>query len=314
MIAPFHKGDADPLHRMLNAIQPHSYVRPHRHLDPPKAEAWVVVRGAVAFFTFEADGAIRDCARIGPGEPCWGVDLVPGVYHGLVALEPDTVLYEVKTGPYAALTDKAFAPFAPLEGTPEAEAYRSSLLKAFEARHPSWRPPQLTAARVMLRGYELHDAEAIFAYSSDIETTRHMAWDTHTSLRDTQAFLNGWVAQSYRNRQLDYAICLREQPQQVIGGIGVIADNQRNSQLGYILKRELWGSGLMVEAAKLLLNHVFSETDAARVFAPIYTDNARSRAFAEKLGMQLEGILRSSCERHGQRKDQAIYSLLTARA
>ena len=60
----------------------------------------------------------------------------------------------------------------------------------------------------------------------------------------------------------------------------------------------------------LLLDRVFSTTDAARVFAPIYSDNLRSRAFAEKLGMQLEGVLRSSCERNGQRKDQAIYSVL----
>jgi RimJ/RimL family protein N-acetyltransferase len=237
------------------------------------------------------------------------------VYHGLVALEPDTVLYEVKTGPYAALTDKAFASFAPSEGTPEAETYRLALLRAFESRQPSqlsqvsWRPPQLTAARVMLRGYERQDAEAIFTYASDVETTRHMAWDTHASVQDAYAFLDGWVADAYRNQQLDYAICLREQPQHVIGGIGVVADAQRNYQLGYILKREHWGSGLMLEAARLLLEHVFSATNAARVFAPIYADNPRSRGFAEKLGMQLEGVLRSSCERNGQRKDQAIYVL-----
>lgn len=136
MIAPFHKSPDDPLHRMLNALQPHSYVRPHRHLDPPKAEAWVVLRGAVAFFMFEEDGAIRECARIGAQDQRRGVDLSPGGYHGLIALEPDTVLYEVKTGPYAAISDKAFAPFAPVEGTPEAEAYRLALLKAYESRQP----------------------------------------------------------------------------------------------------------------------------------------------------------------------------------
>jgi cupin fold WbuC family metalloprotein len=137
MIAPFHKSPDDPLHRMLNALQPHSYIRPHRHLDPPKAEAWVVLRGAVAFFMFAEDGTIRECARIGVSDQRRGVDLSPGCYHGLIALEPDTVLYEVKTGPYAAISDKAFAPFAPVEGTPEAEAYRLALLEAYEARQPS---------------------------------------------------------------------------------------------------------------------------------------------------------------------------------
>src|SRR6187551_3594660 len=41
IIQPFHRTLDDALHRMFNAIQPGSYARPHRHLDPPKAEAWI---------------------------------------------------------------------------------------------------------------------------------------------------------------------------------------------------------------------------------------------------------------------------------
>lgn len=123
MIQPFHRSEQDALHRMFNAVQPDSYVRPHRHLDPPKAEAWVLLRGALVFFTFEDDGAIRDCIEVRAAGPVFGVDLVPGVLHTFVATEPDTVVYEVKTGPYSATNDKAFANFAPAEGTPEATRY-----------------------------------------------------------------------------------------------------------------------------------------------------------------------------------------------
>jgi hypothetical protein len=35
-------------------------VRPHRHLDPPKTEAWIVLRGAVLFVTFFDDGGISE--------------------------------------------------------------------------------------------------------------------------------------------------------------------------------------------------------------------------------------------------------------
>src|SRR3712207_349027 len=75
VIQPFHKTEDEPLHRMLNAIQPGSYARPHRHLDPPKAEAWVMLRGAGAFFTFEDDGRVRDCLRVSAGGDLFGVDL-----------------------------------------------------------------------------------------------------------------------------------------------------------------------------------------------------------------------------------------------
>lgn len=132
VIQPFHKSAEDPLHRMLNAVQPDSYVRPHRHLEPPKAEAWVVLRGALVFFTFEDDGRVRDCVHLAAGGEVFGVDLVPGVYHGFIALEPDTVIYEVKTGPYSEQTDKAFAPWAPEEGTPEAGEFMRALLEAHQ--------------------------------------------------------------------------------------------------------------------------------------------------------------------------------------
>ena len=120
MIQPFHRSEQDTLHRMFNAVQLDSYVRPHRHLDPPKAEAWIVLRGAVVFFTFEENGAIRDCIELRASGPAFGVDLVPGVFHSFLAIEPDTVVYEVKTGPYSACDDKTFASFAPAEGTAEA--------------------------------------------------------------------------------------------------------------------------------------------------------------------------------------------------
>jgi cupin fold WbuC family metalloprotein len=123
MILPFHKQETDALHRMLNAVQPDSYIRPHRHREPPKTESWVLIQGALAFFTFEEDGRVRELVRLEPGGAALGVDLAPGIYHTFVATAPDTVVYEVKTGPYAPADDKAFAPWAPPEGDPSAPEY-----------------------------------------------------------------------------------------------------------------------------------------------------------------------------------------------
>jgi cupin fold WbuC family metalloprotein len=131
MIQPIHRGDSATLHRMFNAVQPGSYIPPHRHWDPPKAESWLVLRGALAFFTFDAQGAITECLEIRADGEIFGVDLEPGVYHTFFALEPDTVVYEVKDGPYSATTDKAFPDWAPREGSPEASGYLAQLKTAF---------------------------------------------------------------------------------------------------------------------------------------------------------------------------------------
>lgn len=129
MIRPYHRSLEDPLHRMFNAIQPGSYARPHRHLDPPKAEAWIVLRGRLLFVSFLDDGSVEQAIVLEAGGEHFGVDLVPGRYHTIAALEPDTVIYEVKSGPYTQATDKTFAPWAPEEGSPEAEAYLQDLLR-----------------------------------------------------------------------------------------------------------------------------------------------------------------------------------------
>lgn len=129
VIVPFHRSESELLHRMLNAVQPDSYVRPHRHLDPPKAEAWVVLRGSLLFFTFEEDGRVRERLLLRAGGPEFGVDLVPGVYHSFIALEPDTVIYEVKSGPYQVSNDKTFAPWSPADSGPDAQQYMATLLR-----------------------------------------------------------------------------------------------------------------------------------------------------------------------------------------
>ena len=49
----------DPANRMLNAIEPESYIQPHRHLKPPRDEAFLVLRGCGAIFLFKDDGVVE---------------------------------------------------------------------------------------------------------------------------------------------------------------------------------------------------------------------------------------------------------------
>ena len=123
VILPLHPSHADPLHRMLNAVQPGTYIQPHRHLAPPKAEAIVVLRGAVRFFVFTEMGEIAQAHTLSAASGQLGLDARPGVYHTFVTLEADTVLFEVKPGPYQITTDKEFAPWAPAEGSLAASEY-----------------------------------------------------------------------------------------------------------------------------------------------------------------------------------------------
>ena len=49
----FHADDTAPAHRLLNAIEPGSYLMPHRHLDANKDETMIVLRGRMGVIFFD---------------------------------------------------------------------------------------------------------------------------------------------------------------------------------------------------------------------------------------------------------------------
>lgn len=123
----FHPTDDHPAHRLLNALEPDSYIPPHRHLDPLKDETMLVLQGRLALLTFDEAGQITGSLVAGPAEDTLGFDIPHGVFHTVFALEAATVFLEAKAGPYLPLTEAEKAPWAPAEGSPEATSYFAHL-------------------------------------------------------------------------------------------------------------------------------------------------------------------------------------------
>lgn len=127
MILPLHKSADATLHRMFNAMQPGTYIAPHRHFCPPKAESILVLRGAMSFITFDDSGQVEQMIDVTAGSDVFGVDIEPGIFHTFLILQPDTVMYEVKPGPYSPIDDKDFATWAPREGDAAVAGYLAML-------------------------------------------------------------------------------------------------------------------------------------------------------------------------------------------
>ncbi len=132
IIQRLHGPDNAPLQRMLNAMQPGSYLRPHRHLYPPKAETFIILSGAVRYIAFDDNGNITQVLDMRPGSDVFGVDIEAGVWHSLIVLKPNSVLFETKNGPYKQASDKDFAPWAPAEGDPDAGDFLIELMENSE--------------------------------------------------------------------------------------------------------------------------------------------------------------------------------------
>src|SRR5688500_17263621 len=65
----------EPVQRMLNAIEPQSYVRPHRHTGPHKHEVVVALRGSVLVARFGEDGSPLEGYVVAAAGPTGGVEV-----------------------------------------------------------------------------------------------------------------------------------------------------------------------------------------------------------------------------------------------
>lgn len=129
----FHDGASHPAQRLLNAVEPDSYIRPHRHLEPRKDETFVVLRGAFGLVLFDDAGNVTDARVLRAGGDLVGAHVPGGVFHCLVSLAPGSVFFEAKAGPYNVPTDKDWPAWAPPEGASDVPAYLSRLRALFDS-------------------------------------------------------------------------------------------------------------------------------------------------------------------------------------
>ena len=94
----FHESLEDKCHRFLNAVEPGADIPIHRH--PEKDESFVGLRGRIRVTTYNDDGSIIESIVLNPSEGRYGVNVEKNVWHTVEAMEPNSVIFECKEGPY----------------------------------------------------------------------------------------------------------------------------------------------------------------------------------------------------------------------
>ena len=127
----FHQME-EPCHRMAVGLQPSTYIPPHRHLSDDKAETLLVLKGRLGVLIFDEAGQVVAKRVLETGADTLGVDLPARVYHGLVVLEADSVMFECKSGPYRPVGEGEHAHWAPREGEPGVAEYHAWMRAQFD--------------------------------------------------------------------------------------------------------------------------------------------------------------------------------------
>lgn len=109
----FHNKMDENIQRMLNALEPDTFLAPHRHQNPDKEEIFLVLKGSVLLMEFDNTGNITDSFLIDPKKGSYAAEIEPGIWHSLISLESGTVIYEIKQGPFVPISPENIAPWIP---------------------------------------------------------------------------------------------------------------------------------------------------------------------------------------------------------
>lgn len=151
-------------------------------------------------------------------------------------------------------------------------------------------PKCLQSARLILRKPRPADASALFAsYVQDEQATRYLRWRPHQSFVESEAIIESFL-QKWNNASEFCWFLFTVSDSELIGSIAARIEKQE-VELGYVLARQVWGQGLMLEAINTIVEWAFAQPPFSRVRAVCDVENDKSMRVLEKGGFRCEGIL-----------------------
>jgi RimJ/RimL family protein N-acetyltransferase len=136
------------------------------------------------------------------------------------------------------------------------------------------------------------DAARLFnAYTQDLEVARYMTWRPQSQLAETEAFvaycMKGWA----EDRSRAYILARHESEDIPIGMLEARLLSH-TIDIGYVLQRSDWRTGLMSEAITEFSNTALALPEYFRIQATCDTENQASARTLEKAGFIREGELK----------------------
>jgi RimJ/RimL family protein N-acetyltransferase len=146
--------------------------------------------------------------------------------------------------------------------------------------------PTLRTERLVLRPFREEDLDPWAAILADPEIARHIGGvrSREEAWRTIATYLGHWMLRGYGQWAVE-----RRLDGRFIGRAGLwFPEGWPELEVGWTLDRAVWGEGFATEAGQAAIEWGFAELGLMRIASVIAPDNARSRAVAVRLGMDLD--------------------------
>ena len=142
---------------------------------------------------------------------------------------------------------------------------------------------EIETERLILRTITVEDAEAIFAWASDPDVNKFMIYPLHENTDVTREWLK--TRDINGKDEFDLGFVLKETGE-LIGQGGLFYHEDLDVwEVGYNLRKDYWGQGLVPEAIQAIIDYVDKEKGIRAIVGEFAKDNKKSKRVMEKLGM-----------------------------
>lgn len=171
--------------------------------------------------------------------------------------------------------------------------------------------PILITDRLVLRRKTQADAEAWYFFRTDPGMMKYLDKEPAKDLQEVKDLIKRVNEGEDLGDSIAWAISLKDNPE-MIGSISFwrTMKEHHRAEIGYVLHTNFQGKGIMMEAAKVVLDYGFGKMKLHSVEANINPANDASRKMLERLNFVKEAHFKENYYFNGVFLDSAIYSLI----
>ena len=172
-------------------------------------------------------------------------------------------------------------------------------------------PSPFETPRLVVRAVERGDLPALLQVNGDAEVTHFLPYATWLSIADADAWYER-MAKLQATGTAAQLVLVGKATGVPVGTFLIFKHDAgaRRAEVGYVLGRAHWGTGLMREALQAVAAQAFGALGLRRLEAEVDPDNVASTRLLERVGFVREGLLRQRWLRDQRPYDVAIYGLL----
>ena len=169
----------------------------------------------------------------------------------------------------------------------------------------------IATARLRMRPMRRDDTEGLFLVFCDAQAMRYWSSPPHGSPLVTIEVIERAQMAFLAGEGIEWAIT-RAGDDTAVGKIGHWRWQRTHSrsEVGFILRRDLWGQGLAAEALGAVVDWGFARLELHSIEAQLDAANVGSQRTLERVGFRREGLLKQSYFDGREFRDTLLYGMI----